>query len=149
MLINHPKLAQARKSAANWQQAVQIALNPLLASGRINHRYCQGVIDNTLAWGPYYVVAPGVALPHARPEQGVLANGIAVTTLESPVNFGHEDGDPIWLLIALSATDANAHLATLQRISSLLEDGELLTQLQQAKTDSQLFHLLQPRRVQE
>lgn len=149
MLLCHPQLAQARRTAVDWQQAVQIALAPLLATGRINHRYCQGVIDNTLEWGPYYVVAPGIALPHARPEQGVIANGIAVTTLEEPVSFGHEDCDPVWLLISLSAADANTHLATIQRISALLANDELLVQLQQATTDSQLFELFHSHCVQE
>lgn len=149
MLLSHPRLAQARRSATDWQQAVQIALAPLLGTGRITHRYCQGVIDNTLEWGPYYVVAPGIALPHARPEQGVLANGIAITTLEEPVRFGHEDCDPVWLLIALSAADANTHLATIQRISALLADEQLLVQLQRATTDSQLYQLFHSHSVQE
>ncbi|HGM5491735.1 TPA: PTS sugar transporter subunit IIA [Serratia fonticola] len=148
-MLSHPRLAQARRTATDWQQAVQTALAPLLATGRITHRYCQGVIENTLEWGPYYVVAPGIALPHARPEQGVLANGIAITTLKEPVHFGHEDCDPVWLLIALSAADANTHLATIQRISALLADDQLLVQLQRATTDSQLFQLVQSHSVQE
>lgn len=149
MLIHHPQLAQAKRKASTWQQAVQIALHPLEVSGYITHDYCQGVIENTLEWGPYYVIAPGIALPHARPEQGARAKGIAITTLESPVCFGHEDCDPVWLIIALSATDANAHLATLQRITTLLDDGELLTHLQQATTDNELFQLIRDPEQQE
>lgn len=142
MLISNPRLAQARQHAKDWQQALQIALEPLHTTGYTSTTYCQGVIDNTLAWGPYYVVAPGVALPHARPEQGALATGIAATTLEEPVFFGHEDCDPVWLLLPLCATDANEHLATIQRISALLENDALLTQLREAKNDRQLLALL-------
>lgn len=149
MLIHQPQLAQARRKASDWQQAVQIALQSLEESGYTTCRYYQSVIENTLEWGPYYVIAPGIAMPHARPEQGVLANGIAITTLESPVCFGHEDCDPVWLVIALSATDANAHLATIQSITTLLDDGELLTRLRQAKTDHELFQLIGSPTLQE
>lgn len=148
MLIAHPRLAQARKTAANWRQALEVALEPLHAAGCVTGSYCQGVIDNTLEWGPYYVVAPGVALPHARPEQGARANGIAVTTLAEPVRFGHDDCDPVWLLFALSATDANAHLETIRRISTLLDDNGLLKQLRAAPGDEQLFRLINDRVLQ-
>jgi len=142
MLILHSRLAQARKRATDWRQALEVALGPLHSTGYTRAGYCQGVIDNTLEWGPYYIVAPGVALPHARPEQGAKANGIAVTTLEEPVYFGHEDCDPVWLLFALCATDASAHLATIQRISALLADEDLLAQLREAHTDTHLLSLL-------
>lgn len=142
MLIPHPRLAQAKRRVTDWRQALTVALEPLQNAGYTRTDYCQGVIENTRKWGPYYIVAPGVALPHARPEQGAKANGIAVTTLDQPVCFGHEDCDPVWLLFALSATDANAHLATIQRISALLDDSRLLAQLREARTDSELFHRL-------
>ena len=39
--------------------------------------------------GPYIVIAPGLALAHARPGPEVLADGLAVVTLAEPVPFGH------------------------------------------------------------
>ncbi|MCA1922919.1 MAG: PTS sugar transporter subunit IIA [Buttiauxella noackiae] len=149
MLIHHSQQAQARRKASGWQQAVQIALQPLEALDYITSSYCQGVIENTLQWGPYYVIAPGVAMPHARPEQGARANSLAITTFETPVSFGHEDCDPVWLVIALSATDANAHLETIQHITTLLEDSALLARLQQATTDNELFQLISNPTLQE
>ncbi|EYE82072.1 putative phosphotransferase enzyme, partial [Salmonella enterica subsp. enterica serovar Heidelberg str. N1514] len=56
--------------------------------------YLDGIIENTLKWGPYYLIAPGIALPHARPEQGANHNQISVTTLATPVAFGNADCDP-------------------------------------------------------
>lgn len=142
MLITHPRLVQAKRAATDWQQALVVALRPLLTEGAATADYVQGVIDNTLAWGPYYLVAPGIALPHARPEQGARGNGIAITTLEKPVCFGHDECDPVWLLIALCATDATAHLATIQRISALMDNSELVAQLRDAQTDARLYELL-------
>lgn len=145
MLVQHSRLAQAKRKVTDWRHALDTALTPLYEAGYTRMEYYQGVVDNTLEWGPYYLVAPGVALPHARPEQGALANGIAVTTLEEPVCFGHDECDPVWLLFALCATDANAHLETIQRISTLLGDQALLAQLRDAHTDGQLLELLNAR----
>ncbi|WP_312982815.1 PTS sugar transporter subunit IIA [Atlantibacter sp.] len=141
-MLNDVKWVQACRKAADWREAVAIAVDPLIVYGSAQAAYLEGVITNTLAWGPYYVVAPGIALPHARPEQGAIHNQIAVTTLQQPVTFGHEDCDPVWLLIALSATDAERHIATIQRISQWLGDDAFIAALRQAKDDRALFQLL-------
>ncbi len=44
----------------------------------------------------HIVIAPGIALPHARPEDGVIDSTVAVVRLAEPVNFGNEDNDPVW-----------------------------------------------------
>ncbi|MCV4795839.1 SgcA family PTS sugar transporter subunit IIA, partial [Escherichia coli] len=108
---------QAQREATDWRQAVEIATRPLVAYGAAQPCYVNGIIENTLNWGPYYLIAPGIALPHARPEQGANYNQVSITTLRTPVAFGNEECDPVWLLLCVSATDANAHILTIQRIS--------------------------------
>ncbi|MDA3134976.1 PTS sugar transporter subunit IIA [Atlantibacter subterraneus] len=141
-MLNDVKWVQACRNATDWREALAIAIEPLIRHGAAQAAYLDGVIENTLAWGPYYVVAPGIALPHARPEQGAMHNQIAVTTLQQPVTFGHEECDPVWLLIALTATDANRHIATIQRISQWLGDEAFITALRHADDDSALYQLL-------
>ncbi|MFD1803159.1 PTS sugar transporter subunit IIA [Mixta tenebrionis] len=141
-MINDMKWVQARREAQEWRQALEIATRPLIAFGAAEPVYLQGIIDNTLSWGPYYLLAPGIALPHARPEQGANHNQICVTTLATPVAFGHEECDPVWLLISASATDADAHIRTIQRISELIDSPERVAALRQAQTDEALYRLL-------
>ncbi|EGM1341854.1 PTS sugar transporter subunit IIA, partial [Salmonella enterica] len=76
---------------------------------------------------------PGIALPHARPEQGANHNQISVTTLSTPVAFGNADCDPIWLLLCA------AHIRTIQRISQWLDSPESVAMLQDAPNDAALF----------
>lgn len=64
-MINDIKWVQAQREATDWRQAVEIATRPLVAYGAAQPCYVNGIIENTLNWGPYYLIAPGIALPHA------------------------------------------------------------------------------------
>jgi len=79
--------------------------------------------------GPYIVVAPGVAMPHARPEDGAIATGMSLVTLKEPVVFGNPDNDPVRLVIGLAALDAQAHLHALATLVELLGDPEMVRQI--------------------
>lgn len=92
-MINDIKWVQAQREATDWRQAVEIATRPLVAYGAAQPCYVNGIIENTLNWGPYYLIAPGIALPHARPEQGANYNQVSITTLRTPVAFGNEECD--------------------------------------------------------
>lgn len=84
-MINDVKWVQAQRHASDWRHALDIAVRPLITFGAAAPCYLDGIIENTLKWGPYYLIAPGIALPHARPEQGANHNQISVTTLATPV----------------------------------------------------------------
>lgn len=93
-MINDVKWVQAQRHASDWRHALDIAVRPLITFGAAAPCYLDGIIENTLKWGPYYLIAPGIALPHARPEQGANHNQISVTTLSTPVAFGNADAIP-------------------------------------------------------
>lgn len=143
MLIKDSRTTQAKRRVPSWREAIMLATAPLVELGYAKEEYGQSIIDNTLEYGPYYLIAPGIALPHARPEQGALSNGVAFTTLEEPVPFGNEECDPVWLLISICATDAQLHIKTIQRIAMLIEQSETLERIKSAQDDRSLCRLLQ------
>ncbi|WP_167747400.1 PTS sugar transporter subunit IIA, partial [Streptococcus oralis] len=58
-------------SASSWQEAVKLAIDPLVDSGAVLPEYYDAIIESTEEYGPYYILMPGMAMPHARPEAGV------------------------------------------------------------------------------
>lgn len=58
--------------AADWKEAVKLAVEPLIESGAILPEYYDAIIESTEEYGPYYILMPGMAMPHARPEAGIL-----------------------------------------------------------------------------
>jgi PTS system ascorbate-specific IIA component len=89
--------------------------------------------------GPYVVVAPGIALLHARPEDGVLEPCISLITLDTPVDFGHSENDPVDIVIAFGATNKITHIPALKRIADQLSESEIVDKIRSAKTDKKLL----------
>ncbi len=125
----------------NWQEGVRIAGEILYKNGKVKKEYIEGMIRTIEELGAYAVIAPGVALPHARPEDGALKVGFSVVILKSPVNFGSPN-DPVKIIIAFSAPDKTSHLRTLQELALLLSDEEFRAKLMSAKTPEDVIELI-------
>ena len=119
-------------SADNWQEAVRAAGNLLVQSGKVEPRYVDGMIRMVEEIGPYIVIAPGVALPHARPEDGVKTACMSLVTLRPPVPFGNETNDPVELVVAFGSPDSKGHMEALAELARLLENDSALNRLKKA-----------------
>jgi PTS system ascorbate-specific IIA component len=109
-------------SVANWREAVQACGDALVAGGITTPAYTEQMIATVEQLGPYIVIAPGIALAHARPSDAVLRPGLAWVTLAQPVRFGHQTNDPVTLVIGLATPDDHAHVQALAILAELLED---------------------------
>ena len=103
------KSIRLQAEAETWQDAVKIGVDLLVAADVVEPRYYQAILDAVEQHGPYFVLAPGLAMPHGRPEEGVKKTGFALVTLKKPLEFNHEDNDPVDILITMAAVDANTH----------------------------------------
>lgn len=128
-------------AAKDWQEAIEFSMASLLAINYVNESYIQAIKDSTTRNGPYYILAPSVAMPHARPECGALKTGMSLTLIEQPVYFP-ENNEPIKLLIGLSAADADSHIGAIQALSELLCEDEILEQLLTAISEKQLADII-------
>lgn len=108
--------------AADWRAAVTAAGEALASSGATTPAYTGEMIAAIEAMGPYMVIAPGIALPHARPSPAVLRVGLSVVMLVRPVPFGHPQNDPVTLVIALAAPDNRSHTQALATLAGLLAE---------------------------
>lgn len=57
--------------ASTWQEAVKLSVDLLVKADVVEPRYYQAILDGVAEHGPYFVIAPGLAMPHGRPEEGV------------------------------------------------------------------------------
>jgi len=119
-------------SAGNWQEAVRAAGNLLVQIDKVEPRYVDGMIRMVEEIGPYIVIAPGVALPHARPEDGVKTACMSLVTLRPPVPFGNETNDPVELVVAFGSPDSKGHMEALAELARLLENDSALNRLKKA-----------------
>jgi PTS system ascorbate-specific IIA component len=109
--------------ATDWRGAVHAACAPLVSGGALEPRYPERCIAIAEEHGPYMVLAPGIALAHARPEDGVLRLCLSAAVLSAPVEFGHDQNDPVDVVLAFGSPDDAAHLALLQNLAEHLLEG--------------------------
>ena len=131
-----------RATASNWKQAIELAGDALVTSKRTTTQYTEAMVQAFEELGPYMVIAPGIALAHARPSEAVLGTGLSLITLSEPVVFGSEANDPVRLVIGLAAVDHDSHIDLMAALSDLLMDVMKVNMLLQAENLEQVRTLL-------
>lgn len=125
----------------DWQEAILAAGRLMFEDGAVEERFGQAMVRVAKEFGPYIVVAPGIALPHARPEDGVIKATIAVLRLKTPVNFGNKDNDPVYLVVALAAIDHDQHIQGLRELAAVLGDEENIKKIKASQTSQDLLDI--------
>jgi PTS system ascorbate-specific IIA component len=121
-------------TAPDWRAAVNLAGLVLARSGAATPDYAGEMIRMIEEHGPYVVIAPGLALAHARPGPAVLADGLAIVTLAEPVNFGHPHNDPVNVVLGLAIKSTDAHLKTVANLANVFNDSNAIQALAAATT---------------
>jgi len=131
-----------RAPAASWREALELAGLGLEKSHRATSQYTEAMVQAFEELGPYMVIAPGIALAHARPSEAVLSTGLSLVTLSSPIPFGNTANDPVSLVIGLCAVDHDSHIDLMAALSDLLMDVMKVNMLLQAENLEQVRTLL-------
>lgn len=128
-------------SVDTWEEAVALSAQPLLEGGQIKQSYIDGMIESVKEYGPYIVIAPNIALPHARPELGSVKIGYSIMKIKQPVSFTEDGKNDASLFIALSCVDSERHIQMLQDIVMILSDSEKHDALFAANTKDEILAL--------
>lgn len=127
-------------SVPTWEEAIKAAAQPLLDKGNITPKYVQDMIDIVNINGPYIVIVPGIAMPHAKNEGGVLKTGISFLKLKNPVSFPEEK--EVSILFVLAAEDSTGHLELISDLASLLIDEDVMVKFKNASSEAELIELI-------
>ena len=126
------------EKADDWKDAIRKSVTPLEEEDYVKAEYKEAIISGVEKLGPYIIVAPSIALPHARPEQGVIKSQIAITLFRQEVQFEKKDS-AAQLFVALAASDSDSHVEALMTISEILQDEEKVKQILQSKNEETLY----------
>ena len=142
MLSNHIKQNQIKlqTTAENWKEAVFKCGEILFKNKICEFRYIDAMIKVVERLGPYMVIAPGIALAHARPEDGALRVGMSIISLKTPVLFGSESNDPVKLVIGFAGVDSQSHIEMLKDLAVFLMNEQNQSLL---KTATQVSDVVQ------
>lgn len=138
---NHIKIVEKKLSAV---EALQEIGELLYDVGSIEKKYIQNMIDSYQKLGPYFVIAPGIALAHAKPDASVLKNDIGLLVCKTPVIFNSHN-DPVTLVFGLCATTGERHMEKIVAMANLLDDEKTIQQINQATSVEEIARLVNKR----
>ncbi|CCE58158.1 TPA: PTS sugar transporter subunit IIA [Staphylococcus argenteus] len=130
-----------KEQVNNWNEAITIASQPLLQEQVIEQGYVEAMIESVNELGPYIVIAPEIAIAHARPNNNVHQVGLSLLKLNQHVAFCDEDHYAS-LIFVLSAIDNHSHLSILQNLATILGDNQIVQQLLNAKNVQEITTIL-------
>ncbi|MFF2493119.1 PTS sugar transporter subunit IIA [Agromyces sp. NPDC058064] len=128
--------------AVDWRSAVREAGRALTRSGATSSDYADRMIAVIEEFGAYVVIAPGLALAHARPGRDVRREGLAVVTLAEPVAFGHPHNDPVRVVVGLAVANAEEHVASVANLANVFNDPGAVGRLARAGDPAEVRTLL-------
>ncbi|WP_440696782.1 PTS sugar transporter subunit IIA [Clavibacter nebraskensis] len=128
--------------AADWRAAVRLVGDALMRSGAATADYSEAMIRVVEEFGAYVVIAPGLALAHARPGPDTLADGLAVVTLTEPVAFGHAHNDPVDVIVGLAVTTVDRHVSSVADMANIFNDATAIPRLRAATTVDEVRRIM-------
>ncbi|MDO4605054.1 MAG: PTS sugar transporter subunit IIA [Helcococcus sp.] len=126
--------------AENWKEAISISAEPLLKTRCIDKSYIDAMIKNIDNFGPYIIIADGIALPHASSEAGVNRTSMSLIKLDESVYF-NDSNQLINFFICLS-TKNNEHFNAFTTLINGLRDKEILKKFKSASNSEEMYKVI-------
>lgn len=123
--MDFPLLTENRimmsEAPLDFSQALRILTETLELEGYISPRYKQTIELNLSQNGPYFVLAPKIALPHSQHVEEVYHTGLSVLKVKDAIDVG---GQPVKIFILLASNSTETHLQLLSKMVSLMDTCE-------------------------
>ncbi len=136
-----PNSISLHPTAFDFETAVSVAVHSLITDQKALPGYLNSVLLSLRELGPYFVIAPGIALAHAKPSGDVLEVGFSLAKFQTPIHSGSSN-DPVSLVFAFCAVDSTSHIELLGEFASWLSSPGIVNSLQNASAESVIRSLL-------
>ncbi|WGY44812.1 MULTISPECIES: PTS sugar transporter subunit IIA [unclassified Vibrio] len=104
--------------------ALDITCSTLIEQGKVDKSYLDAIKAKHGEIGAYYVLAPKIAMPHARPEDGVNEACLQITVFKNGVDLESEDNGDVYFSVTLAAIDSDSHIQTIVALSELFQNDD-------------------------
>lgn len=126
-------IAYPNRIPRSWEEAIHISCQTLLEQQYITPKYIEEVTKSIKEHGPYIVIMPNIAIPHAAGNsESVKKSGISLTRFKESVFFYDEkeqEEKSAILFFTLAAKNEEEHLENMMKLTDLLSNDGLLEAL--------------------
>ena len=131
-----------KESVANRSAAIELAGELLVESGRVKKAYITSMLEAVEEYGPYIVIAPGIALAHGKPTEDVIETGMSLLKVALPIEFQHSQNDPVQLVFGLAASNHDSHIALMAELAQFLSSQANVNALLTCSDSAQIRAIL-------
>lgn len=122
-------------SISNYKDAIKMSCDILESEEVVSNKYYDSIMKNIEIFGPYFCIADGVCMPHARPEDGALKEGLCILKVNRPVDFM---GKKVLVFFTLSAKNNESHIGLLKKIAEVCMNREKFNNIVNAKNEKEI-----------
>ena len=141
-LIGNDGIVITTEENMSVDAALDLTCSTLLASGKIEASYVDAIKATHKEIGPYYVLAPKIAMPHARPEDGVNEAALQLTVFKNGVDLGSTDNGDVYFSITLAAMDSDSHINTIMKLAELFQNDDDIDKIIAADNHADIIEIL-------
>lgn len=133
------------KEAKDWREAICISCQPLEADGSVTAGYKEEIIQAVEQYGPYIVIMPNVAIPHAQEHSHhVKKTAVSFLKLEKPVCFADgQEKKYVQHFFTFASCNGNEHVENVKNLVNLLLDDAFVKALEQVACEQDFIQLQQ------
>lgn len=136
-----PETIVVKDSVENWQEAIEIAAQPLLNKGVITEAYIETMQKQYPSLSPHILLRMNIAIPHARPQDGVHSVGMSLLKIKDGLSF--ENDRKVHFVVVIAAIDKNQHLNALLQLMKLAEMDDVMTNMIELDSEADIYKEIQ------
>lgn len=137
------------QSVSDWKSAIKLAAHSLIEDDYITETYRDAMISNVEKHGPYIVISPKVAIPHAKPEDGVKQLGMSLLKLEEAVSFSNDSKHDVFLIITFAPFDQESHLRALSQLTGLFSKRDTVDRLIKLQSSQEIYQYIKQSLIEQ
>ncbi len=132
---------QISEKKMGWKEAIKQLAKPLIDSKAVEEKYVDAMISKVEEYGPFINLGKGIAIPHARPEDGVNRTAMGLMVLKYPIYLLDQADQEVTVLFMIAAADSESHLSALQELTIFLRDDKNVEKLKNVSGYKEFYQL--------
>ncbi len=132
---------QISEKKMGWKEAIKQLAKPLIDSKAVEEKYVDAMISKVEEYGPFINLGKGIAIPHARPEDGVNRTAMGLMVLKYPIYLLDQPDQAVTVLFMIAAADSESHLSALQELTIFLRDDKNVEKLKNVSGYKEFYQL--------
>lgn len=126
----------------DWKEAIGLGVDLLVENAAATNDLKQAIIEVVNQHGPYFVIAPKLALAHAPPKNYCLKPALSLVVFKNSVSFGDTDRYGVNVLVTLSATDNSTHIDLMAKFAKIFGNKTIIDKLVSTNSIDEIKNIL-------